>query len=242
MPKRSAHPSVADEQAAPGGAAAVDRALSLLTAFRKGDGALTLTELATRTKLYKSTVMRLIASLEHATLIRRMPDGSYALGPEIVRLHSVFNASFSQQDAVMPVLKALVELTNESAAFHVRHGDERLCLYRVDSTQMLRDHTRAGDLLPLDKGAGGRVLMAYGGAEGGKYAKIRQDQVSVASGDRVPEVSGISAPVFGPDGGFVGALTLSVPTYRLNIDHADHVKEAAVKLTSVLGGTYPKPE
>ena len=242
MPKRSAHPSLADQQAAPGGAAAVDRALSLLTAFRKGDSALTLTELAQRTQLYKSTVMRLIASLEHAMLIRRHPDGTYGLGPEIVRLHGVFTSSFSQQDAVMPVLKELVALTNESAAFHVRHGDDRLCLYRVDSGQLLRDHTRAGDLLPLDRGAGGRVLMAYGGADGTKFAKIRQDQVAVASGDRVPEVSGISAPVFGADGEFLGALTLSIPTYRLNIDHAEHVKDAAVKLTGLLGGTYPAPE
>ncbi|WP_077035716.1 IclR family transcriptional regulator [Pelomonas sp. KK5] len=242
MPKKAAHPSVADQQAAPGGAAAVDRALSLLTAFRKGDGSLTLAELAQRTQLYKSTVLRLIASLEHATLIRRHADGSYSLGPEIVRLHGVYASAFSQQDAVMPVLKELVDQTNESAAFHVRHGDARLCLYRVDSTQLLRDHTRAGDLLPLDRGAGGRVLMAYGGGKEPKYRKIRQDQVVIASGDRVPEVSGISAPVFGADGEFAGAITLSIPTYRLNTDHAEHVREAAIKLTGLLGGVYPEPE
>lgn len=51
-------------------------------------------------------------------------------------------------------------------AFHVRQGDQRLVLFRVDSPQGLRDHVRAGDLLPLDRGAGGLVLMAYGGAKG----------------------------------------------------------------------------
>ena len=242
MPRKAAHPSVADQQAAPGGAAAVDRALSLLTAFRKGDSSLSLAELAHRTQLYKSTVLRLIASLEHATLIRRHADGSYSLGPEIVRLNGVYASSFSQQEVVMQVLKELVELTNESAAFHVRHGEHRLCMYRVDSTQLLRDHTRAGDLLPLDRGAGGRVVMAYGGGRGAKYAKVRQEQVVIASGDRVPEVSGISAPVFGPDGEFAGAVTLSIPTYRLDEQHADHVRYAAVKLTGMLGGVYPDPE
>lgn len=242
MPRKAAHPSVADQQAAPGGAAAVDRALSLLTAFRKGDSSLSLAELAQRTQLYKSTVLRLIASLEHATLIRRHADGSYSLGPEIVRLHGVYASSFSQQNVVMPVLKELVDLTNESAAFHVKHGEHRMCLYRVDSTQLLRDHTRAGDLLPLDRGAGGRILMAYTSGRGAKYAKIRQEQVVIASGDRVPEVSGISAPVFGADGEFAGAVTLSIPTYRLNAAHADHVRYAAVKLTGMLGGIYPDPE
>lgn len=242
MPKKAAIPSVADQQAAPGGAAAVDRALSLLTAFRKGDGSLSLAELAQRTQLYKSTVLRLIASLEHASLIRRHADGSYTLGAEIVRLHGVYAASFSQQDVVMPVLQELVDVTNESAAFHVRHGDHRLCLYRVDSPQLLRDHTQAGDLLPLDRGAGGRVLMAYGGGKGPKYAKVRQEQLVIASGDRVPEVSGISAPVFGPEDELIGAITLSVPTYRMNTDHAPCVRESAKKLTSLLGGTYPAPE
>ena len=62
---------------------------------------------------------------------------------------------------VMPVLRALVQATGESAAYHVRQGRERLCLYRVDSPHPVRDHARAGDLLPLDKGAGGRVLVAF---------------------------------------------------------------------------------
>lgn len=242
MPRKAAIPSVADQQAAPGGAAAVDRALSLLTAFRKGDGSLTLAELANRTQLYKSTVLRLIASLEHATLIRRHADGSYSLGPEIVRLHGVYSSAFSQQDVVMPVLKELVNQTRESAAYHVVHGEHRLCLYRVDSPQLLRDHTRAGDLLPLDRGAGGRILMAYAGGRGPKYAKIRREQVVIASGDRVPEVSGISAPVFGADGECAGAVTLSIPTYRLNTAHAEQVRSAAVKLTGLLGGIYPDPD
>ena len=63
MPRKPATPAVADEHAAPGGAAAVDRALSLLAAFRSGDAALSLAELDTRTRLYKSTALRLLASL-----------------------------------------------------------------------------------------------------------------------------------------------------------------------------------
>jgi hypothetical protein len=62
---KSLNESVADENAAPGGVAAVDRALSVLGAFQDGDAALSLAELAERTRLYKSTVLRLLASLEH---------------------------------------------------------------------------------------------------------------------------------------------------------------------------------
>lgn len=242
MPRKAAQPSVADKRAAPGGAAAVDRALSLLGAFRAGDAALSLAEISARTQLYKSTALRLLASLEHSHLIKRQQDGNYSLGPEIVRLHSIYLASFSLQEVVMPILKRLVTETKESAAFHVRQGEDRLCLYRVDSPHLLRDHTKAGDILPLTKGAGGRVLMAYSGGRSPAYAKIRHDQIAIVSGDRVPELAGISAPAFGPDGAMIGAVTISIPVHRLNLNHAANVRRAAIDLTEAVGGSYPDPE
>lgn len=242
MPRKAAQPSLAEQQAAPGGAAAVDRALTLLAAFRPGDTALGLAELAERTRLYKSTVLRLLASLLHARLLQQGPDGRYALGPEIARLHAIYAASFSLESVVTPALRALVDETRESAAFHVRQGDDRLCLYRVDSPQLLRDHTRAGDVLPLRRGAGGRVLMAYregGGARGALYDQIRRDGVVVLEGDRIADLTGISAPVFGADGALAGALTLTLPSQRLQPRFAAAVKAAAARLSARLGAPAP---
>jgi DNA-binding IclR family transcriptional regulator len=237
MPRKPLLPSIADEKAAPGGAAAVDRAMSLLAAFHDRDRSLSLTELAERARLYKSTVLRLIASLEHARLVRRLPDGSFALGPEIARLAAVYQASFSLEAEVLPVLRELMAKTRESAAFHVRQGDQRLCLYRVDSPHVVRDHTKAGDLLPLDRGAGGRVLSAYAGAKGAIHAQIRRDGIAVMTGDRVAGLAGISAPVFGPEGEVVGALTLTMPTSRMKKQFAADVRNAAARLTARLGGS-----
>ncbi len=239
MPRKAAQPATADDNAAPGGAASVDRALSLLTAFRAGEAALPLAELAARTRLYKSTALRLLASLEHARLLQRLPDGRYALGAEVARLHSVYAASFSLEAQVMPALRVLVEATRESAAFHVRQGEQRLCLYRVDSPQLLRDHIRAGDVLPLDRGAGGRVLLAFCGARGRLYDQIRADGVYAASGDRVPGLTGISAPVWAASGELAGALTLTLPDTRLKPGQADKVRRAAQALTRQLGGRAP---
>lgn len=235
MPRKPLHPSLADQHAAPGGAAAVDRALSLLAAFRSGDTTLSLAELAARTGLYKSTLLRLAASLEHARLLQRQADGAWVLGPEVARLHGLYAAAFSLEAQVMPALHDLVALTHESAAFHVRQGDTRVCLYRVDSPQLLRDHVRPGDLLPLDRGAGGRVLMAFGGARGARHEQARRDGVVDLVGDRVPDLAGISAPVFGPDGRLMGALTLTLPATRHRPALAAQVKAAAARLSQRLG-------
>lgn len=239
MPRKAQTVSVADDHPAPGGAAAVDRALSLLGAFRAGDGSLSLAELAARTRLYKSTVLRLLASLEHARLLQRLDNGSYALGSEIARLNTLYSASFSLDRVVLPVLRELVAATGESAAYHVRQGPARLCLYRVDSPHPVRDHIKAGDLLPLDRGTGGRVLSAFDPelAKGGRaadrqlLAAIRERGYLAATGDRLAEVAGISAPVFRADGTIAAALTLTMPSHRYQERFIEPVLAGARRLS-----------
>lgn len=236
MPKKSVTPSVADELAAPGGAAAVDRALSLLAAFQPGDKALSVTELAERTRLYKSTVLRLLASLAHGRLLRRTDDGRWALGAEVSRLAAIHAASFSLEDVVLPEMRALMQRTQESVAFHVRQGEQRLVLLRVDSPHLLRDHVRVGDVLPLDRGAGGRVLMAFAGAPGALHEQVRRDGWLMVSGDRVPGLVGISAPVWNAAHELVGALTLTAPEQRVQPAFAEALRQSAQRLTEALGG------
>ncbi|MGJ7614434.1 MULTISPECIES: IclR family transcriptional regulator [unclassified Variovorax] len=242
MPRKAQTESVSDLNAAPGGAAAVDRALSLLSAFQPGDEALSLAQFAERTQLYKSTVLRLLASLEHARLIRRQDDGRYALGMEIARLHGLYTVSQSLERIVLPVLRALAAATGESAAYHVRQvqGDSwaRLCQFRIDSSHVVRDHVRVGDLLPNDRGAGARVLIAFGpeaglprGAKERKlYDGIRAQGYCAVVGDRTAELAGISAPVFHADGSLAAAVTLTMPTHRYDERYIEPVRAAATEL------------
>jgi len=246
MPKRTLIESVADADAAPGGVAAVDRALSLLSAFRAGEDGVSLAELSARTRLYKSTALRLLASLEHAQLVQRYEDGKYGLGGGIAGLNAVYAASFSLDRVVMPVLRQLVERTGESAAYHILQGRGasavRLCLYRVDSPHPVRDHIKAGDVLPANRGTGARVLAAYDpermqseeGGDGGLSRMIRERGYHAALDDRMEGVSGISAPVFRANGSIAGALTLTMPTHRYDENLIPAVKEAARDLSAQL--------
>ena len=225
-----------NSSAAAGGVAAVDRALMLLTAFRAGDQSLALADLVERTGLVKSTALRLLASLMHFSLVRRMDDGRYSLGPAVARLQSIYTASFTLESVVMPPLRELARRTRESAAYHVRQGDVRLCLYRVDSPQPIRDHVQVGDLLPLNRGAGGRVLNAFSGAKGAIYERIRRHGFIALVGDRSPELAGISAPVFRANGVLAGAVTLTMPTSRYDQKDVAPVRETARKISAALGG------
>src|SRR5476649_2539979 len=88
------------KQPADGGVAAVDRAFAILGAFDVDRGSLTLAEIARRTGLYKSTILRLMTSLEKAGFIRRLVDGQYAVGPEPLRLAQIYQTSFRLRDVI----------------------------------------------------------------------------------------------------------------------------------------------
>jgi DNA-binding IclR family transcriptional regulator len=168
--------------------------------------------------------------LQHASFIQRTRDGNYALGREITRLQRIYMAGFALGDVVYPVLEDLVKKTKESAAYSVIQGSgdsaKRLCVYRVNSNQLLRDHIREGDLLPLASGAGGRVLLAFSNLhaldykasskEAKLFSQIKADGYFAAIGDRSPELAGISAPVFKADGSLAASLTLTMASSRYN--------------------------
>lgn len=239
MPRKAATPSLADQSSAPGGVLAVDRALTLLSAFRSGDAALGLSDLATRTGLYKSTALRLLTSLEHARMVQRGDDGRWTPGAEVARLAALRTASSPLQALLLPLMHGLVKDTRESVAFHVRHGTQRICLLRVDSPQALRDHVRVGDVLPLQRGSGGRVLLAFGSTRppGGEvYRSIRANGFAYLDGDRVPDLSGVSAPVWQADGTLAGALTLTAPSQRMQTRFVPLLVCAARDATERLGG------
>lgn len=222
------------------GVAAVDRALSVLAAFREGDSVLTLAEMAERTGMYKSTILRLCGSLERHGYLHRLDGAGYRLGPTPMMLASLYQRSFRLGDLVVPVLHELVRRSGESASFYVREGAVRVCLHRVDSSRAVREHVREGDQLPLDRGAAGRVLLAFGGAEGEVYGRVRRRYVTATFGERDRETAAVAAPVFRSGQELAGALSVSGPVYRLSPRVAARlavvVLAAAADLTVALGG------
>src|SRR4051812_35607849 len=91
------------------GVAAVDRALALLDAVAGAQAAVSLHELALRTGLYKSTILRLLDSLLRHECVVRLPDGSYAPGPALLLWGSSYLKSVRVETHVTPVLASLVQ-------------------------------------------------------------------------------------------------------------------------------------
>jgi len=226
--------------AAEGGVAAVDRAFSILTAFDIDQSSLSLAEIARRTGLYKSTILRIITSLEFAGFVRRLPDGNYAVGPEPLRLAQIYQTSFRLRDVIYPILESITEESGETSSFYVLDNGSRVVLFRVEPKRAVRFSIHEGARFSLQAGASGKVLRAFSKLQDPALAQERNQFWAASSGERDPETASVSVPVFAVGYEFKGALTLSGPAERFNKQQMDAaiamlLRNAAIA-TSALGG------
>ena len=229
------------------GVTAVDRALTIIESFRDGESSLSLQELSSRTGLHKATIIRLIASLERFGYMARTAPGTYALGSAFLRFGSLYQSSLQLSDHVVPVLRDLARRVGESAAFYIRDGDMRICLYKVESTSALRSHQREGDRRPLLPGGTGKALLAFSddGHDGSaELVEVRKKYFARNKGERDPELSSIATPIFTTGNTLAGAMSLSGPNAHFTDKKIQELTppllEAAAHLTQQLGGN-PSP-
>ncbi len=226
-----------------GGVDAVDRAMKILSAFTPDASELSLHALANRTDFFKSTLLRILTSLQRAHMVERRPDKMYVLGPEVMRLSAVIQHNYRIADHVRPVLKHLVGVTGESSSFYVLQRDHRICLVRENSPRSIRHHAMEGDAMPLVRGgASGRILS--------DFRNIRADAIPkkllrilpyVNYGEIDPDIAAVSAPVFSRDNSLAGALSITGPKHRFSVramaEYKALVLASAQNLSEVLGAT-----
>ncbi len=224
------------------GVDAVARALAILKTFGPERREMRLTDLATATDLYKSTVLRLAATLEEGGFLTRGSDRLYRPGPELWRLGSLYRQSLDLGDLVRPTLRRLVGATGETASFYIRDGSQRICLYRVNSPRAVRHHLDEGQRLPLDRGAAGHVLTAYGESTAASRKKVLAQGYYVSLGERDPEVAAAAVPVIDGHGKLRGALSVSAIRTRFDAQ-AQKTALKALKLEArTLAGLLPASE
>jgi DNA-binding IclR family transcriptional regulator len=222
------------------GVAAVERALNIVAALEASQQPLGLADLARSTGMYKSTILRLLVTLERSTLVVRRSDSKYALGQFAFRLGRAFETTYHLKECVLPVLQSLVAQGTESPSFHAWHNDDtRLCLFRLDSNHPTLDRVRAGDLLPLRRGAAGKVLRIFRNGVGGAGTAAL---VQISYGERDPSCAAVACPIFGAAGELMGALSLSGPLERFSAAAVKKMSKlliaAAEQATRSLGGTW----
>jgi DNA-binding IclR family transcriptional regulator len=216
---------------------AVERALDLLEAFSDDQNIMTLKDLSEATGFYKSTILRLAGSLIRYQYLMRREDGSYQIGPALLRLGEIFRYNFDSSEVVRPVLRELSRQFNESAAFYIKHEDLRICLYRANANRAIRHEIKEGAQLSLKRGASGRILLAYSGGSDKVSEIIRTQGWYLSEGERDPDVAALSVPVFSPKQKLLGALSISGLRSRFTSEFIEKSLPYLIEKTHELGNT-----
>jgi DNA-binding IclR family transcriptional regulator len=208
------------------GVGVLDKAVLVLRAV--AERPLSLATLQSETGLPRATAHRLAVALELHGLLRRDDDGRFDLGPELASLGREAIARFPLAEIARPVVEQLRDQTGESTQLFVREGSARRCVLSLQSPHALRWIVPEGVLFPLDVGSAGRVLSGATAA-GGWVQSVEE---------REPGVASVSAPVVGPSGEVVAAISVSGPIERMSRQpgrvFGDRVVVAAERLADLL--------
>jgi hypothetical protein len=120
---------------------------------------------------------------------------------------SFFEQSFQLSAVVEPVLYDLAATTNESASYYVHDNGCRLCLFRAEPSEGLRETRLAGTTLALDETAISHVIRYWGLGE----PIYRQPPTLplFTAGARDVHTAAFATPVFGAADKFMAVLQTS---------------------------------
>src|SRR5690625_2772858 len=139
----------------------VERALDILLCFAD-ESSLSMSEIAQRVALHKSTVHRLLASLETKGFVIRDPvTDHYRLGFRVWELSANLNQADDPASVLLPEMERLRDHIGETISLYIRHGHERIRIQAVQSNHPIRRVAPIGVSLPLSVGASSKVLLAF---------------------------------------------------------------------------------
>lgn len=236
-----------------GGTQAVDRAAALLTLVVEADEPVTFAELSEASGLARSTTSRLLAALERTRLLERCGTGEYIGGPLFVLYAARHDRNAELARLARPMLEKIGEATGETVHLAVANGGRVAHVAQVDATYLLGARDWTDVEVPAHCSALGKVLLAWevldlptGELEVATdqtlrtladlekdLTRVRTRGFAVTHDELEVGLSGVAAPVFGPDDAVVATVGVSGPTARLE-ERADHVGRLIIEQAGAL--------
>ena len=218
---------------------AVTRAFAVLQVVSASPQSAGLAQIAQATRLPKSSVSRLLATLEHLEMVEQVGRrGRYRIGPGIEVLAGRGTSPQVLKQLGRPHLENLVSLLGEDAALTVPEGKNMVYVSQVvaDRTVQVQDWT--GHAFPLHTVATGQVCLAgWDSDQLDRYLHrnlvrltahtvvdpevlrlrleaVRDNGYAWAHEESAVDISAVAAAVRGPRGKVIAAVGVHGPRYR----------------------------
>jgi len=224
------------------GARAVDRAAALLVAVVGTESPMSFAELVTTSGLPKSTVSRLLSSLERNALISRTSDSSVIPGPALAAFARTYRSDNDLIALARPSLVRLGAATGETINLAVPTEAGVLQIDQIDPRFMLGAVNWLDREVPYHVSALGKTFLAFGtplpsgrltsltersittrAALDAELELTRQRGYAIADGELEPGLLAIAAPVLSENNVAVAAISVSGPSARITAPQLAHL-------------------
>jgi DNA-binding IclR family transcriptional regulator len=235
------------------GVRSVQRALDILTLLTEDRPLVSIRDIVEGTGLAKTTVIRLVQTLEQCGLLWGTETG-YMAGPGLWRWAHLARRSWELPPETQRMMRDLAARRRETVNVYIARDIYRVCVAQQESPQPLRHVVHIGDELPLWAGASAKVLLrgatpsrllrvARSSPYGDQHIKRLQEWIDEAAyhgyaashGEREDGLSAVAVPIFSRSGAVVAALSLSGPTLRFTderiAEFAADLKEVAQRIS-----------
>lgn len=216
----------------------IDRMLDILECIELRKNGITIKQLCDALVVPRSTVYRVLNTLEARQVVRRLGGGVYVLGPRLLQLAASVGDDRAPElvQVAAPFLERLARATGESVKFSVIYNDLALVVGAAQGTNEFALTVQTGRTVPLHVGATSKILLANApealrervlSAPHERFTAttitepdaLREELTKVAEagwaddhGEHRDGVDAVAAAVKGPDGNVAAAL--SIPYLR----------------------------
>ncbi|WEH14288.1 IclR family transcriptional regulator [Streptomyces sp. VNUA24] len=235
VPRQPSPTGTVPRPAAGAARSAPDRLLAVLAAFDHEHPALTLSAIGRRAGLSLTTAHRLVGALTEWGALERDPSGTYHVGLRLWELAALAPRGLALRQIALPYLEDLYEATHENVQLAVRDGDEVVYIEWISGRSAVGVHIRVGGRWPLHATGVGLALLAHGDTGSQEtycqgplasftpytltdaarlrrvLAEVRRTGVAVSSRQVTEDALSVAAPVRGPGGSVVAAVSVVVP-------------------------------
>jgi DNA-binding IclR family transcriptional regulator len=164
---------------------ALERGLHILQLFDRQRIEIAAPDIARELSLPRSTVFRLLQTLEYLHCVERTESGAYRLGTGVLRLGFEYLASLEVTDVARPVVERLRDETTCSAQLVIRDGQDVVVVLKAAGAGTFASHVSVGTRLPCHATILGRTLLS--GLTDAELARVYPEP-------RLPEVASPRAP------------------------------------------------
>ncbi len=246
------------------GASVILTVIHVLRCFTTEEPLQGVTEIAAKVGLHKSSVSRLLATLEQEEIVER-DDASrkFRLGLGLISVAGPLLANLDVRRVCLPSLQSLSSSTGETAALVVWSGAEAVTVEQVASAQQVKHTNPLGTRYGTALSASVQVFLAElptetaraqleGGMPGppeGVDVQVFLDRLAgcarrgyaVNYGETSAEEVGIAAAVRDHRGEVVAAVLLAAPLYRIRETQVPELGAACVAAAAAISSRLGAP-